>query len=85
MSFPSNSNAQRVDTFSEHMLHLFTLELSRRTESAYPERQLDPGPTSSLLDHQCEEICSPIIHDLVSAFLNPGRSHLLHLTIADVP
>lgn len=76
MTLCSRNNFADLDHFTEHMFNLFTSELSHRTgadNSRIGNRVKEVPPTFK--QHECSEMCIPIIRDLVSAFLNPGTTN----------
>ena len=81
MSPSSYRNAEYIDSFTQHMLDLYTSQLSHRTSAAPLENSNGQPKTSSVAPHECQEICCPIIDGLVSAFLNPGMCRSLDVTM----
>ena len=72
-------NAEHLDAFTEHMFNLYTSELSHRTDTNDSPMANETPQIPFMWEHDCTEICSPIIHDLVSAFLNPGTFCLFYV------
>ena len=76
-------NLRTVEAFAHHLFLLYVDELSRRTGAAPQHRSANEGSDLALPEHKCEDICHPIVYNLVSAYLNPGMLQRESLTTSE--